>query len=310
MRIWYRCVGLLFTATLLASCAATTTTSHPVDGTKITYDSTSFNNHCRDAKVAMQLRAMGPLYAIGASVSHGLFATSFPDWIKTQMCLSNDAFEDDYFFLWLLKSNGRILKHLSTLRPKLIVALDFPYHYVKMQRADDAKDTLKHYLGILLMDCDNKAIDCSDEGAFSFVRKENFKPIVLAGTIYYDCAEDERVSPPERSFKTLEQCRRENIKLNQYMYELKKDYPNLHVLPVYEMIMALHHTKSGIYRYKVGGIEAEFKKGDLFVDGFHPWTNPGTHVLANLVIDWINRKVEFEGEARGAKIPYIPLELK
>ncbi|GAB4347160.1 MAG: hypothetical protein Kow006_06600 [Gammaproteobacteria bacterium] len=265
------------------------------------------NGHCEDPVRARQLRELGPVYAIGASVSHGLFATSFPTWIKRQLCLQDDEFEEDYFFLVFLKSDARILRHLSQLRPRIIVALDFPYHYVKMMPAERAKPILRHYLSMLLMDCRNAAIDCGERGAFHFVRREGFQPIVLTGDIYFDCAEDERVDPTLRSFPTLAECREENRKLNHYLYEMKKEYPNLHVLPVYDMITTLHDPEKGVYHYRVDGVSVDFTKADLFVDGFHPWTNPGTYVLANLVIDWMNKRVVQAINGGSVTIPYIPL---
>lgn len=267
------------------------------------------SGHCEDPQRAQQLRAMGPVYAIGASVSHGLFATSFPTWIREQMCLQNDEYEEDYFFLFFLKSDARILRHLRNLRPRIVVALDFPYHYVKLQYAERAKATLRHYLTMLLMDCRNDEIDCSEGGDFHFVRRDSFHPAVLTGSIYFDCSDDEQADPGLRVFPDRATCREENVKLNDYLYELAREFPRLHVLPIYRMVMALHHTRKGTYPYRVNGVNVEFSKNDMFVDGFHPWTNPGSYVLANLVIDRINRDV-VPGMKGGVPIPYLPLEFR
>ena len=309
MRFAVQTTLLTLLSALTFGCAPSGDVVRDVNGAQIEFNATDFNTHCRDPELAKRLRALGPLYAIGASVSHGIFATSFPDWIRDQMCLSGDAFEDDYFFLFLLKSNSRILDHLSGLRPRLIVAMDFPYHYVKMQYAERAKPILRHYLGMLLMDCHNESIDCSERGDFRFVEKMNFRPIVLTGSVYFDCREDERVDPTEKSFPTMKACREENIKLNEYLYELEREFPNLYVLPVYEMITALHDSDSGVYHYNVNGVQTEFTRSDLFIDGFHPWTNPGTYVLANLVIDWINKHVIKDLDTASFEIPYIPMAL-
>ncbi len=311
MRLVFRLVYISVLTMLLAGCASSGTAVSDKGSEPTSYRENAFNSHCRDPQLAGRLRSMGPFYAIGASISHGLFATSFPVWIRDQMCLSSKEYADDYFFLFFFKSNGRILRHLSELRPKLILALDFPYHYVKLLYAEEAKPVLRKYLGMLLMDCKSELIDCSEDGPFHFVKKKGFRPpVVLAGSIYFDCRRDQGTRENERRFPSVEVCREENRKLNVYMRELQNEYSNLYVLPAYEMIMALHHTEAGTYRYDVDGVKVDFKKSDLFFDGFHPWTDPGSYVLANLVINWINKNVRFEDNENAVEIPYIPLKLK
>lgn len=302
-------ISLITLIVILGGCS-TTVRYQGANGTEtLRYHATRFNDHCRDAHLAKQLRALGPVYAIGASVSYGLFSTAFPSLIRDQMCLSGEQYASDYYFLFLIKSNATILNTLDRLRPRLVIALDFPYHYVKMQYAEKAKPILKKYLLMLLMECGSELIDCSAGGQFSFERAHPYHPIVLAGSIYYDCHSDEWARSWEKAFPSYAVCREENRKLNAYMRELARQYPRLHVLPAFEMVSALHDTPQGVYHYDVNGVHADFKKSDLFVDGFHPWTDPGAYVLANLVIEQINRvDADLLGK-RYAAVPYIPLHL-
>ncbi len=293
----------------LGGCASSVRYEGPDGSETLRYHATRFNDHCRDPQRAKALRDLGPLYAIGASVSYGLFSTSFPSLIRDQMCLSDAQYDSDFYFLFLIKSNASILRSLSTLRPKLVVALDFPYHYVKMQYAERAKPILKKYLLMLLMECDSELIDCSAGGRFAFQRSHPHHPTVFAGSIYYDCHSEAWAEEWEKAFPSYEVCRAENRKLNDYLYELARQYPRLHVMPAYEMVYALHDTPRGVYRYEVDGVRADFTKSDLFVDGFHPWTDPGSYVLANLVIDQINRVETDAAGPHAPVVPYIPLHL-
>lgn len=304
-----KALTLLLIATLLSGCASTVYFEGPSGAEPMRYHATDLNTHCRDPQLAKRLRSMGPLYAVGASVSHGLFSASFPSLIKDQLCLGNEQYDSDFYFLWIIKSDRSILNSLEALRPNLVVSMDFPYHYVKLEYADKARPVLKKYLLMLLMECESELIDCSPDGQFAFQQTDPHRPTVLAGSIYFDCHADQRAQGWERAFPSYAVCREENQKLNDYLHQLAREYPRLRVLPAYDLIATMHDTDHGIYRYDVDGVRADFRKSDLFFDGFHPWTNPGAYVLANLVIDHINR-IGRERDGEGfTVVPYIPLDL-
>ncbi|KAA3628157.1 MAG: hypothetical protein DWQ09_08435 [Proteobacteria bacterium] len=294
---------------VIAGCTSSVVYQGESGVERLEYHATSLNTHCRDPQLAKRLRAMGPLYAIGASVSHGLFSTSFPSLIRDQMCLADAQYDSDFYFLFVIKLNSSILDSLQELRPNLIVAMDFPYHYVKMQYAEKAKPDLKKYILMLLMDCASELIDCSEGGEFEFQRTARHRPTVLTGSIYFDCRSDDWAEDWEKAFPDYEVCREENRKLNVYLRELEREYPKLHVLPAYEMFSALHDTPEGVFHYDVNGVKVDFRKSDLFFDGFHAWTNPGAYVLANLVIDHFNRIGREVSGDQFTAVPYIPLEL-
>ena len=269
------------------------------------------NGHCQNPDVAGPLRDLGPLYTVGASVSHGLFAASFPKLIAGQMCLEEEAYDADFAFLFFKKNSSSVLKSILELRPNIIIAMDYPYHHVKLKHASFAKPILKKYITMLLLECESDLIDCSEGGRHHDLLSDPYRPIVFAGTIYFDCKlatsreRDDEVD--DVNFTTYEACREENIKLNIYYRELEKQYPNLHLLPAFEIFSALHDNPSGQFVYNVDNVQRVFTKSELFFDGFHPWTDPGAYVLANVVIDGINKVHEAKNQHALPRIPYIPI---
>lgn len=271
---------------------------------------TGLNGHCRNPRTANQLRALGPLYVAGASVSHGLFATSFPKLIAEQMCLDETAYDADFKFLFFFNTNKAILKSILRMRPNMIVAMDYPYHYVKLKHASEARPILQKLVTMLLLECESELIDCREDGSHHYLRRDPYRPIVFAGTIYYDCKSEFESEERESEFASYEVCREENIKLNQFYRELEDQYPNLYLLPAFEMFSALHDTKNGEFHYDINDVQRTFKHEELFFDGFHPWTNPGAYVLANVVIDWINRANQAKAGDGFTPIPYFPISAK
>lgn len=271
-------------------------------------DNKSFNSHCRDPKLARQLRALGPLYVVGASVSYGLFAKSFPELIAEQMCLDKKSYDADFGFLVFYKSSRTIRESILKLRPKIIVALDYPYHHVKLKYADIAEPILEKHVTMLLLQCQSPLLDCSDGGPHQFLRSDSYRPTVFAGTVYFNCKLETVMDEPK--FPNYEICRRENKKLNVFYRELEKRYPNLHLLPIFEVFSTFHDTEDGKFHYDVDGVKRTFTKDELFFDGFHPITDPGAYVIANLVIDWINRVNKEKYGDDFVSIPFIPIKAK
>ncbi len=265
----------------------------------------AINGHCRDPEVARRFRSFGPVYTVGASVSHGLFAESFPKLVADQMCLEKEAYDADFEFLFFYKSKRSILNAILEYRPKIIIALDYPYHHVKLKHARSARPILKNYVTMLLLECDSDFIDCSEDGPHRALREDPYRPMVFAGTVYFDCnlhtAPDHR--DKEMNFTSYKECREENEKLNSYYRQLEKQYSNLYLLPAFEILSAFHDSPSGRYRYSINDVDRWFEKEELFFDGFHPRTDPGAYVLANVVIDGINR---MNAEKNGGALPGIP----
>lgn len=313
MRITYNHRALLIRAILLVSCAVfvSCAASHQERGPrgKSSVEVAEINKHCRNPELARQLRDLGPVYTVGASVSHGLFSDSFPKLVADQMCLEKDAYDADFEFLFFYKSPRMILKTILKHRPNIIISLDYPYHHVKLKYAQMAKPILKNYVSMLLLECESDLIDCSEDGPYRELRDGSYKPMVFAGTIYFDCNLAMRPDHAEREmpFTSYEECREENEKLNMYYRELEKQFPNLHLLPAYDILSAFHDSASGKYRYSINNVQRLFTKEELFFDGFHPKTDPGAYVLANVVIDGINRAREMQLRKSVPLVPYIPI---
>lgn len=299
---------------LLASCAGSTPgfrVGQDDDQGNSSVIANGLNGHCHDPDVAGPLRDLGPLYTVGASVSHGLFAASFPKLIAGQMCLEEEAYDADFAFLFFKKNSGSVLKSILELRPKIIIAMDYPYHHVKLKYASFAKPILKKYITMLLLECESDLIDCSEGGRHQNLLSDPYRPTVFAGTVYFDCkfatSRERDDEDDDVHFTTYEACREENIKLNIYYRELEKEYPNLHLLPAFEIFSALHDNPSGQFLYSVDDVQRIFTKDELFFDGFHPWTDPGAYVLANVVIDGINNVNAAKRQQGLPSIPYIPI---
>jgi len=306
---------LLFWAILFVFCAVfTSCATAPQKGdrrSKSGIADSGINEHCRNPELAQQLRDLGPVYTIGASVSHGLFSESFPKLVADQMCLEEDAYDADFEFLFFYKSTRTILKSILKHRPNIIISLDYPYHHVKLKHARMAKPILKDYVTMLLLECESDLIDCSDDGPYRDLRDASYRPMVFAGTIYFDCnlaTDTDHGEEVEMVFTSYEECREENDKLNDYYRELEKQFPNLYLLPAHEILSSFHDSASGKYRYSINKVKRLFAEEELFFDGFHPKTNPGAYVLANVVIDEVNKAHEDKRQGGFPGIPYIPIQ--
>jgi hypothetical protein len=85
-------------------------------------------------------------------------------------------------------------------------------------------------------------------------------------------------------------------------------YPNLHIYPAYHFFTSLVKYPHSIF-YNEGTRQTFFSRKELTWDGWHPYTDPGTKVLANLTIMYVNRLIQ-EGKVKGRQIPLIELSDK
>ncbi len=279
------------------------------------------NGHCREApELARALRELGPVMAVGASVSSGLLAEEFPHVVARQLCLEEGA---GYFarFAYFDRVARHTFDFMARIyrdhRPRLVLALDYLYHRFKRARYDEATaQALDEWLARLVLDCAHEAVDCSPGGAFAFVREEGYRPQVLLGTLYYDNLIDcSRPRPAARrapepylpDSRKYVQCRRDLEAINAHLERAAERYPNLHLVPVFEIYGALRHPPHRL-DYAVGGVERSFHIDELLFDGFHPWSDPGARVFANLVIERINALIEAGVIASPVRVPYAPLE--
>ncbi len=268
-----------------------------------------YGQHCEDAEEARKLSALGPILGLGASVSHGLLAKSFPEVVANRMCLkSGEGYYSHYkFFSRDHKDTFKFMKKIyKEHKPKLVIALDYLYHHFKKYKFDEKK---RKFLDVMLehlaLDCKNKDVDCSEDGEFAFVEKEYYRPVILLSDVYYDRLVDcsKKKPRPEK----YEQCISENIKMNAYLREKVKEYPNIYLMPG-KIIFQSINEGSQTLEYNINGIKTTFSKSTLTWDGFHPWTNPGVSVFSNYVIQKLNELIESGVIQSDTKIPFLEID--
>ena len=81
---------------------------------------------------------------------------------------------------------------------------------------------------------------------------------------------------------------------------LFRSNPGLHIFLVNALYRGLHQGLP--FNYDVDGRVGGLYEKDLFWDGFHPWTEPGAQVLANLALARVNTVLKDAG-----RIPYIDI---
>lgn len=270
--------------------------------------------HCADARVRDTLRALGPVASVGASASSGMLARSFPLMVANQLCLTpGDGYEALHDF-----GGGDKFKFLKQVfiekRPKIIIALDHLHHSSKRRRFDAAaRAYIDAELAMLTLDCNHALVDCKPGGEFEFVRKENYRPLVLLGDIYAFYAESCAHSNPliwTSQDDPNVGCIEDYEKINGYLWARARELPGVIMFPVDRFYRNLHRGLPFLYDH--GGQLGNFFARDLFWDGFHPRSEPGAPVLANLVIAHLNARLGSDSKPRVGlapmRIPYAPID--
>lgn len=265
-------------------------------------------SYCKeDPDLAKELSQMGPVMGLGSSVSHGLMARSASEIVAEQLCLGNKG----HIFPWYFPASyPRAAKfYYKHKKPKLVLALDVTYHQMKiLEDTSDKKKELDTLVAGLALDCNSELYDCSEKGNESYVKKDDYKPTVLLGDLFFenliDC--NQRKPPKEYRIENTkprpkELCFEEYVQLNRHLRNLAAKYPNVHILPANRLFTALQKYPYSIF-YDEGTRQTFFSRQDLTWDGWHPWTDPGSYVFANLTIFQINRLIE-EGRIKGRPIP-------
>jgi len=266
-----------------------------------------------------KLQNLGPVVAVGASVSSGMLAVSFPLLIASQMCLRKGAGFESLYIIFRKKSNFSFLKkNYIEKRPKIVLALDHLHHSSKNRQFNAAtREYIDKEIAMLTLDCKHPSIDCSPEGDFHFVREENYKPMVFLGDIYAFYAKDCSVEYGEEA-SIYDDENNDNIhihgpkgclddydKINEYLWQQAEKIPNLTIFPINDFYRNLH--KGQPFAYDVNGQAGYFYSHDLFWDGYHPWSKPGAQVFANLVIVKLNELINNGMIKSSISIPYIDI---
>ncbi len=263
-----------------------------------------------DSSFRDKLQEIGPVVAVGASASSGLLAKSFPSLVANQMCLEQGSgFESKYSFGF--GTNYSFLKdQFIEQRPKVIVAIDHLHHGIKGRKFNSATKTyIDKEIALLTLDCKHSRIDCSPTGDYHFVEQENFQPVVLLGDIFAFYAVDcTKIDPfiSDQDITENKGCIDDYNKINQYIWEKASETPNLFIFPGNRFYTELH---SGLpFLYNLDGKSASFYTSDIFWDRFHPWSEPGAQIIANLVIEKLNEIILNGAIPSSITIPYIRID--
>lgn len=266
--------------------------------------------YCQDAALREQLRAIGPVVSVGASASSGMLAKSFPLLAANQLCLEQGSgyaslhrFSDRSKFPFLKKS-------FLELRPKVIVAFDHLHHSSKRRRFDaETRAYLDAEIAMLTLDCRHPLIDCSPGGEFHFVAKENYRPVVLLGDIHAFYAVDCAHGDPFKSAASNDPdvgCLEDYDRINAYLRQKARENPRLHIVPVDAFYRELHRGLPFVYR--IGGRVGSFYTGDMFWDSWHPWSEPGAQIFANMVLAQLNAWIAAGLLRSAVNVPYIAID--
>ncbi|MGD8342562.1 MAG: hypothetical protein PVH53_03170 [Desulfobacterales bacterium] len=272
-------------------------------------------SYCQEnPALASELSSMGPVMGMGSSVSHGLLARSASEIVADQLCLGSDGHVFPWYFPASYQKAARY--YYKRKRPGLVLALDVTYHDMKvLEYTSDKKKVLDTLVAALALDCESDLYDCSEKGNESYVIKENYKPTVLLGDLFFekliDCTQGkppdeyrlENVKPRPKKL-----CYEEYARLNRHLMELAAQYPNVHIISANRLFTALVKYPNSIF-YDEGTRQTFFARNELTWDGWHPYTDPGSYVLANLTIMQINRLIG-EGKIKGRRIPLRKLSDK
>jgi hypothetical protein len=267
-------------------------------------------SYCReDPALARELSQMGPVMGMGGSVSHGLMARSASEIVADQLCLGSDGHVFPWYFPASYQKAAKY--YYKRKRPKLILALDVTYHDMKvLEYTSDKRKVLDALVPTLALDCDSEFYDCSENGDASYVNKNGYRPTVLLGDLFFENLIDCSRGKPPKEYRIENAkprpdklCYEEYRQLNRHLKNLAARYPNVHIFPANRLFMALIKYPHRIF-YDEGaeGRQTFFSRKELTWDGWHPYTDPGSYVFANLAIMQINRLVK-EGIIKGRPIP-------
>ena len=272
-------------------------------------------SYCKDdPDLAGKLNRMGPVMGLGSSVSHGLLARSASEIVADQLCLGSRG----HLFPWYFPASYQkaVKYYYKRRKPGLVIALDITYHDMKvLEYTGDKKKVLKTLVPALALDCESEYYECTPDGDESYVKAENYRPIVVLGDIFFENLIDCSQGKPPKGYRIEnakprpnKHCFGEYAQLNRYLRTLADRYPNIHLYPANHFFTSLVKYPHSIF-YDDGSRQTFFSRKELTWDGWHPYTDPGTKVLANLTIMYINRLIQ-EGKINGSPIPLATLSDK
>lgn len=92
----------------------------------------------------------------------------------------------------------------------------------------------------------------------------------------------------------------------EYLRQKARENPTLHIIPVDAFYRDLHRGLPWLYQ--IGGKFGSFYTDDIFWDSWHPRSEPGAQMFANMVLAKLNELIA-AGQIRSAvSIPYIAID--
>ena len=272
-------------------------------------------SYCQDdPELAAKLNRMGPVMGLGSSVSQGLLARSASEIVTDQLCLGSES----HTFPWYFPASYRraVKYYYKRRKPGLVIALDITYHDMKvLEYTSDKEKVLKALVPALALDCESEFYDCTPDGNESYVKAENYRPTVVLGDIFFENLIDCSQGKPPKGYlienanpRPKEHCFEEYAQLNRYLRTLADRHSNIHLYHANHFFTSLVKYPHGIF-YDEGTRQTFFSREELTWDGWHPYTDPGSKVLANLTIMYVNRLIQ-EGKVNGSPIPLATLSDK
>jgi len=260
-----------------------------------------------DPVLAGQLKRLGPVMGLGSSVSHGLLARSASEIVADQLCLGSKGHVFPWYFPASYQKAARY--YYKRTRPGLVIALDVTYHDMKvLEYTSEKKKALDTLVPALALDCESEFYDCSPNGNESYAQKEDYRPTVILGDIFFENLIDCSRGKPAKDYRTenakprpKKLCFEEYAQLNRYLGDLAARYPNINLYPANHVFTSLIKYPYSIF-YDEGSRQTFFSRKELTWDGWHPYTDPGSYVFANLTIMHVNRLIK-AGKIKGRPIP-------
>ena len=198
----------------------------------------------------------------------------------------------------------------------MVIALDVTYHDRKvLDYTSEKEKVLNTLVPALALDCESEFYDCSPNGNESYAKEEGYRPTVLLGDIFFENLVDCSQGKPPKAYRTenakprpKKLCFGEYAQLNRHLKDLAARYPNLHLYPANHLFTSLIKYPHSIF-YDEGTRQTFFSRKELTWDGWHPYTEPGSQVFANLTIMHVNQLIR-EGKIKGRPIPLVKLSAK
>ncbi|MBT8371712.1 MAG: hypothetical protein KJO34_12170 [Deltaproteobacteria bacterium] len=269
-------------------------------------------SYCEDKPgLAGKLTRLGPVMGLGSSVSHGLLARSVSEVVADQLCLGSQGHVFPWYYPASYQKAAKF--YYKRNKPGLVIAVDVTYHDMKiLEYTSDKKKVLDTLVPALALDCASEFYDCAPDGNDAYVKAENYRPTVILGDIFFENLIDCSQGKPPKGYQIENAkprpdklCFEEYDRLNNYLAELVARYPNVHLYPANHFFTSLVKYPNSIF-YDEGTRQTFFSRKELTWDGWHPYTDPGSKVFANLIIMYVNRLIQ-DGKIKGSRIPLIKL---